>query len=175
MKNTFPCPNCGAPVDISGDIPEFHCDRCGEALAASSDGKLVLVHTLQTYVDFDNLEQDPGSQNRKQENPANVLSIFYERKKRSAEIAYERLGQEKKFAYRGFFFGILFVVFGGILLSLAYARYLLRIEDWLNFAALGFGLIFVPLGVYVMLWFALTLRSWSKNEREIEKEIRGLE
>ena len=170
VENDLPCPNCGEPLGSVSSDSEFACEHCGELLAVSIDNKVVLARPIQTYLEVD--EQPPADTERATASePTEVPQISDRRRRKAAEIAYERIAIEKKDLSRGFFFGSFFLVFGAVFLIISLARLLLVSNDWLNLVGLGFGLIFTALGGYLALWFHKLSRSLSNEEKTIKEEM----
>ena len=171
MKKQAICPNCGLPIDAIRDQAEFVCDHCGEVLAVSVEGKIVMAHPAQTYA-------DPSFQARSEGRKANPLrrnQISAARRIKSTELALERTFLEKDRALKGFVYGILLMVFGGLLTVLTFLRNTFLFDDWLNLIGFGLGLIFIPLGAYITIWFTLTSRAKDKEEAEIIREREAID
>lgn len=103
--------------------------------------------------------------------PATAPEPSPQRKKRSYELARRRIAEEKNQSVRGFVYGIFFAIFGGLLLVSSLLRMLFVADDWLNLVGLGFGVVIIPIGVYITAWFSVTLRAWNKDELDLEAEI----
>lgn len=103
--------------------------------------------------------------------PATAPEPSPQRKKRSYELARQRIAEEKNQSVRGFVYGIFFAIFGGLLLVSSLLRMLFVADDWLNLVGLGFGVVIIPIGVYITAWFSVTLRAWNKDELDLEAEI----
>jgi predicted RNA-binding Zn-ribbon protein involved in translation (DUF1610 family) len=172
MESKFLCPNCGEPLDSQLTEAQFTCRHCGEALLFSSDHKVTLAKPIQTYVALG--EPIPDTLDASFSGDKETSSIpqrSTERKKRAAELALERIADEKRAVTSGIFYGILFIVFGGIFILVSFLREWFIASDWLNWVGFGLGLVFVPLGVYFSFWFYRSSQSLSEDEQEIGEEI----
>jgi hypothetical protein len=157
-------------IENPRDDAEFACAHCGELLVVSFEHKLVLANPDQTFVDL----TTQSAQSR----PADAQwgnQISASRRRRASELALERTMDEKDRALKGFVYGILLVVFGGLLMVIAFLRYSFLSDDWLNIIGFGLGLVFIPLGAYTTVWFSLMARSKGKEEAEIIRDRESLE
>ena len=170
VENDLPCPNCGEPLDSVPSDSEFACLHCGELLALSTDNKVVLARPIQTYLELD--EESPADIEGATANETTSPPQISERRRRkAAEIAYERIANEKKDISRGFFYGFFFLVFGAVFLTISLSRLILVSNDWLNLVGFGVGLVFTALGGYLALWFHKLSRSLSIEEKTINEEM----
>lgn len=169
LRKALLCPNCGAGVDFSPDALEFSCKECGRALIITPEGKLVLSQPLTLYSDREKESKGPRKANKTLQ-PLSPPRMSPERLLRSSQLTYVRLTQEKQRAFGGLVLGVLLLIFGGVFLILAYARYLLIATDWMNLVGFGLGILFIPLGLYLIVWFALAIQTWNKNLQSFESE-----
>jgi hypothetical protein len=70
--------------------------------------------------------------------------------------------------------GLFFAIFGGLLVIFSLLRLFFVSDDWLNIIGLVFGIVFIPLGVYITAWFSVSMRAWNKDELDLEAEISQL-
>jgi hypothetical protein len=171
VKTQALCPNCGEQIDGVREKVESACAHCGEALTVSFENKIVLAHPVQTFV-------DPASRARgkpRQTDSVRGNQISDARKRRSNELALERNQQEQDHALKGLVSGIMGVVFGGLLMALAFLRLAYLSDDWLNYVGFSLGLVFVLLGAYIAIWFSLLARAKGKEESEIMRERLALD
>jgi len=165
------CPNCGELLEFQSQVSEFNCSHCGEALRLSSDHKLILVKPIETYMV---LEETPGivPEGPWEGNVAQPIpAISPQRKRRAAELALQRIANQERDVVRGFFYGSLFVVFGGIFILASSLRWLFVSDDWLNLVGLGLGLVLIPVGIYFGYWFYRSSQALKRDEEEIKREI----
>ncbi len=167
MESQFFCPNCGESLDSEPTESTFVCNHCGEALVYSSDHKVILAKPIRTYLEPESTEL--GS------SPNNELRVIPraspERQKRAAELAIERIADEKKDLRRGFIYGIVFAIFGGVFLIISLLRILFVTSDWLNFVGFGFGFLILVVGIYLATWFFRSWQSLGIEEEEIGEEV----
>ena len=137
----------------------------------SSDNKVTLAVPLQTYLALD--DHLPGSVETilPPEDAAAVPQRSTQRKRKAAEMALERIANEKKDFSRGVLYGILFIVFGSVFILISILREAFVSSDWLNWIGFAVGLFFLPLGAYFAYWFLKSSQSLSKDEEEIGEEI----
>jgi len=100
-----------------------------------------------------------------------IPAISPQRKRRAAELALQRIANQERDVVRGFFYGSLFVVFGGIFILASSLRWLFVSDDWLNLVGLGLGLVFIPVGIYFGYWFYRSSQALKRDEEEIKREI----
>jgi uncharacterized membrane protein YcjF (UPF0283 family) len=140
-------------------------------LVYSSDHKVILAKPIQTYLESAEQPQsiEFGSSG---DNEIRVIpQLSPERQKRAAELAIERIADEKKDLRKGFIYGIVFTIFGGIFLIISLLRLLFVTGDWLNFAGFGFGFLIMAVGIYLATWFFRSSRSLGIEEEEIGEEV----
>jgi hypothetical protein len=172
VSSQFFCPNCGESLDSQSIRSQFNCRHCGEALLLSTDNKVTLARPIQTYLSLD--EHVPGNLGTSLSPDRDAPFIpqrSTQRKRKSAEIALERIANEKRDFSRGVWYGILFIVFGCIFILVSFLRQVFISSDWLNWLGFAVGLIFLPLGGYFAYWFFKSSQSLSKDEEEIGEEI----
>ena len=138
----------------------------------SADNKVTLAKPIQTYLALD--EHIQGNWGTGLPADKDVLSIpqrSTQRKQKAAEIALERIANEKRDFTRGVWYGILFIVFGCIFILISFLRQSFISDDWLNWLGFAVGFVFLPLGGYFAYWFLKSSQSLSKDEEEIGEEI----
>jgi hypothetical protein len=166
------CPNCGESLESQNIRSQFNCSHCGEALLASVDNKITLAKPIQTYLALD--EHVPGILGTSLPADKGTTSSperSTQRKRIAAEIALERIAIEKRDFTRGVFYGILFIVFGGIFILISFLREMFISSDWLNWIGFAIGVLFLPLGAYFAYWFYKSSQILSRDEDEIGEEI----
>ena len=172
MESKFFCPNCGEPLDPRTVRSQFNCLHCGQALLLSDDNKVTLAVPIQTYLSLqDDTLTSPGIGSFPDKESAAGPERSTLRKRKAAEIALERIANEKKDMSRGVWYGVLFIVFGGIFILVSFLRQLYLSSDWLNWLGFAVGLVFVPLGAYFAYWFHKSSQSLRRDEEEISEEI----
>ncbi len=60
------------------------------------------------------------------------------------------------------------------MLFLSLLRMLFVTDDWINLVGLGFGIVMIPIGVYITAWFSVCVRAWNKDEFDLDSEISRL-
>lgn len=172
VESKFSCPNCGESLDSQPIESQFNCPCCGEALLLSSDHKVTLAKPIQTYLGLGEEIQGPAEMRSAGENETPSIPQRSDlRKRKTAELALDRIADEKRDVTRGIFYGILFIVFGGTFILISFLRQLFVSSDWLNLVGFGLGLVFVPLGAYFAYWFYKSSQTLSEDEKEIGEEI----
>ncbi len=171
MESQFFCPNCGESLDSEPTESTFACSHCGEALVWSSDHKVILAKPIQTYLEPEGQPQSPGLGSSVNNELRVIPQVSPERQKRAAELAIERIADEKKDLRRGFVYGIVFTIFGGIFLVISLLRILFVTSDWLNFVGFGVGFLILLVGIYLATWFFRSWRSLGIEEEEIGEEV----
>jgi predicted RNA-binding Zn-ribbon protein involved in translation (DUF1610 family) len=169
VESQFFCPNCGESLDSRSLRSQFNCRHCGEALLLSSDNKITLAKPIQTYLALD--DQVQGTDYPPDKGAASIPQRSTQRKRKTAEIALERIANEKRDFTRGIFYGLLFIIFGMIFILISFLREAFVSSDWLNWIGFAVGLVFLPLGAYFALWFYNSSQSLSRDEEEIGEEI----
>ena len=171
MESQLFCPNCGESLDSRIVRSQFNCSHCGQTLLLSNDNKVTLAVPLQTYLSLDG--RVPGSTitNLPPNDTAIIPERSTQRKRKAAEIALERIADEKRDSSRGVLYGILFIVFGIIFILVSFLRETFVSSDWLNWLGFAVGLLFLPLGAYFAYWFYKSSESLSRDEEEIGEEI----
>lgn len=171
MESQFFCPNCGESLDSEPPDPEFSCRHCGEALVYSIDHKVTLAKPIQTYLESDGQPQSNELESSEENEIRVIPQLSPERRKRAAELAIERIANEKKDLRKGIVYAIFFTIFGGIFLLVSLLRILFVTSDWLNYVGFGFGFLIMALGIYLANWFFKSSRSLSKEEEEVGEEV----
>ena len=135
----------------------------------SGDYKVTLARPLQTYMALGDQVSAPEELGSASETESS--SISPQRKRRAAELALERIANEKRDVTRGIFYGIFFIIFGAVFLFISSLRQAFISSDWLNLVGFGLGLVFVPLGIYFAYWFYKSSQYLDKDEEELGEEI----
>lgn len=170
MKDKSVCPNCGKPIEVPSAATTMHCSHCNEELVVSNGGRVILAHPIRSYLLSDNVE---GREARPSSPPAFATRppLSPERKKRAVRLMHERLVHQEQLYHSGLIYGILAVVFGGLLGLLSWLRSEYVSGDWTSWLGLGFGTIVFAIGLFVTIWFLRALKSVRVSKREIEKEM----
>jgi predicted RNA-binding Zn-ribbon protein involved in translation (DUF1610 family) len=171
VESQFFCPNCGESLDSEPTESEFGCRHCGEALVYSSDHKVTLAKPIQTYLESDGQPQSNDSESSGKSEIRVIPQLSPERRKRTAELAIERIASEKRDLRKGIVYGIIFTIFGGIFLLVALLRILFVTSDWLNLVGFGFGFLIMALGIYLTNWFFRSSQSLSEEEEAVGEEV----
>lgn len=171
LESQLFCPNCGESLDSRPVLSKFNCLHCGQALLLSADNKVTLAVPLQTYLSLDGRVSGSAGPTLPPNDTSVVPERSTQRKRKAAEIALERIANEKRDFTRGVLYGILFIAFGIIFILVSYLRATFVSSDWLNWIGFAVGLLFLPLGAYFAIWFRKTLQSLSRDEEEIGEEI----
>lgn len=162
MDAKISCPNCGEGLDVPLST-SFVCPKCGELLVRASTHKLILAHPIKTYLELDEKSKAPGTAEYLDPAlPSGGLQLSDRRRKRSAQLASERINQQKKSEHRGFAAGFILSILGGLLLLSTWARAFILGNDWLGFTGIAAGLFLIFLGLAVAIWFYRLMRSADK-------------
>ena len=172
MKDMFVCPNCGKLIDIQSPESAVTCNHCGEALLVSPGNRVVLANPIRSYLNPENSDEESGHQ-RIRFSATTRPPISAERRKRTAHLAYERVTQQEQLDHSGLVYGILAIVFGGLLGLLSWLRSEYVQSDWVGWVGLWIGALVFATGTFVTVWFVRSLRSTQVAKREIEKEMQG--
>lgn len=172
MKGTFVCPNCGKAIDIQFSGSSVTCLHCHEALLVSSDKKIVLANPLRTYLISD--DAAAKDKHRNSQMPVGKRPpVSAERRKKTARFAYERMTQQEQLDHSGLAYGILAIVFGGLLGVLGWLRLEFIQSDWISWIGLWTGVLVFGFGTFLTIWFYRSIKSAKEIRREIEKEMKG--
>lgn len=167
----FVCPNCGELIDIQSTQSSVTCEHCHEVLLVSTGSRIVLANPIRTYLSSDRfMEKDESQQLRF--SAASRPPISVERKKRTAQLAYERMTRQEQLDRSGLIYGILAIVFGALLGVLGWLRLEYIQTDWVGWLGLWIGVFIFALGLFVTIWFFRSIRSAQTVKREIEKELK---
>ena len=171
MKDTFVCPNCGKLIDLQSPKSAVACNHCGEALLISPDSRVVLANPIRTYLAPGN-SAEKSEQTRARFSATTRPPISAERRKRTAQLAYKRLTQQEQLDHSGLVYGVLAIVFGGVLGILGWLRSEYIQNDWIGWTGAWIGALVFAAGMFVTIWFFRSLRSAQAVKREIGKEMK---
>lgn len=163
-KDMFVCPNCGAPIEIQSIQKALTCQQCREVLIVVAGNRVVLANPLRTYLRADAAKTAPFS-------VALRPPLSAQRKKRMAQLTYERVTSEEQLDSSGLIYGTLAIVFGAFLSLLSWLRLEQLQDDWLGRLGLGLGAGVVAIGVLAALWFWRSIRSARAIKRQAEREM----
>lgn len=170
MNDIFVCPNCGNEVVVQPAQASVTCNHCREILAVLAEQRIVLANPLRTYLPSDaSVEQDEHQ--RLHFSVAARPPLSPERKKKTAQLAYERMTRQEQVDRSGLVYGIFAIVFGGFLSSLCWFRTEYIQNDWVGWVGLWIGAGVFALGLLVTFWFLRSIRSAQAIKREIEKDM----
>jgi uncharacterized membrane protein YcjF (UPF0283 family) len=148
------------------------CNHCGETLLVFADRRVVLANPIRTYLAPNN-SAEKSEQTRVHFSATTRPPISAERRRRTAQLAYERVTQQQQLDHSGLVCGVLAIVFGGVLGILSWLRSEYIQNDWIGWAGMWIGALVFAAGMFVAIWFFRSLRSAQAVKREIEKEIKG--
>ena len=137
----------------------------------SADNKVTLAKPIQTYLALDDHATASWGTDLPDKDVLSIPQRSNQRKQKAAEIALERIANEKRDFTKGIWYGILFIVFGCIFILVAFLRQSFISSDWLNWIGFAVGLAFLPLGAYFAYWFYKSSQTLSRDEEEIGEEI----
>jgi DNA-directed RNA polymerase subunit RPC12/RpoP/uncharacterized membrane protein YcjF (UPF0283 family) len=168
----FVCPNCGKLIDIQSAKSAIMCNHCGEALLVSPGSRVVLANPIRSYLTPE--DSDEKSEHLRIRFSATTRPpISTERRKRTAQLAYERMTQQEQLDHSGLVYGILAIVFGGVLGILGWLRSEYVQNDWIGWAGVWIGALVFAAGTFITILFFHSLRSAKSAKREIEREMKG--
>ena len=170
MKDMFVCPNCGKSIDIKPAKSAIRCNHCGEPLLVSPGSRVVLANPIRSYLTPENSDEESGHPQIRFSAPTRP-PVSAERRKRTAQLAYERVTQQEQLDHSGLVYGILAIVFGGVLDILSWLRSEYVQSDWVGWVGLWIGALVFVAGAFVTTWFFRSLRSAQAAKREIKKEM----
>jgi len=167
IKNLL-CPNCGGALAHVSQSSRFTCPACGRELEMRSPRKVIIAEPLADFAAPDQARRANPAPAPGTSAPPWVNTLSPQRKKRSAELAQERLTQERVINFKTRGLGIWSIVLGIFALGMGWLRWLYLQDDWMGVAMGVFGALSLCGGLVMTLRFYFTARALTENDKERE-------
>jgi hypothetical protein len=158
-------------IEIDSAQISVTCIHCREPLLVTPGNRVVLANPIRTYLRSDK----PVEQSAEEIPPISVAirpPVSAERRKRAAQLAFERMTVQEQLDHSGIVYGILAIVLGGFLGILSWLRSEFFDRDLVSAIGLLLGILLFVFGIFGTAWFLRSLLTARASKREIEEELK---
>jgi hypothetical protein len=171
VKDIVACPNCGKMIEIESAQISTTCIHCREPLLITPGNRVVLANPIRVYQRSDQ-EVEASEEESPRISVAIRPPVSAERKKRAAQLAYERMSLQEQLGKSGLIYGVAAIFLGGLVGLFSWLRSEFLDRDWISWLGLALGALLFVFGILGTAWFLRSLWSAQASKREIEEDMK---